>query len=835
VAVWQRTCASGAAKGQSLSPFPCAEPRRYPPVVASSLPPPLEASAAPQRERSAESGALAGAEPRGDDALHFTNHALNRGFWQLLDAVPGAWFFTRPNGTFAYVNRGACMALGYSREELLAATVFDIDPAVTREQWALLWTTAASPDSRVVRTTHRRRNGSVFPVEVRALRLYLDGEELAASYAVDLTASEQTRVALIATEARLQRLLDHLPDLVFRMRLWPRLVLEFVSPSSTALLGYTPEELVLDERSTERIIHRVDLGEFLSLHQTPPGTGRKIRFVNRQGRVVWMELRATLLQQREGHPLVIEGVARDVTKSHEAEVAHRHLLAAIEQAAEAVVVTDKFGRIEYVNPAYAATSGVTEAEAIGEAWQRLEVREDPAFIGHLAEVMVAGEVWKGRIKSVRTDGRRYDESATVSPLRDERGAQVGCVAVKRDITEQLLLERQLQRSQKMEAVGQLAGGIAHDFNNLLHIILGNSQLLRLKMRGSALDDPQLEQVLSEVITASQRAADLVRQLLAFSRKGGVDFSELRLDQVVGNLSVMLQRLLGGKVDLIWQCNTGPAYVNGNAAQLEQLVTNLCINARDAMSHGGRVRVTLDEADAAELPPQTRTGEPEGGTVSDGDVEYLKLTVQDEGEGMTLEVQRRLFEPFFTTKQPGKGTGLGLATVYAVVQGHGGLIDFHSSLGVGTTFRVYLPRSKPPSRAGAARGQSSPVDGQHRLVLVAEDERGVALLTANYLEHAGFRVITAADGHEAERLIQEHGDELCLAVLDAVMPGPDGLDLYQALRRGGLSTPVVFVSGYDYESLGFAQDQHGVAVLKKPFSSDELLVLVARVLDGGASP
>jgi PAS domain S-box-containing protein len=768
--------------------------------------------------------------------MQFMSHTLQRGFWQLLDAVPGAWFFTRRDGSFAYVNRGACMALGYSREELLGSTLFDIDPAITRAQWEALWATSMPPDTRVVRTSHRRRNGSVFPVEVRALRLYLDGEELAASYAVDLTASEQTRAALIATEARLQRLLDHLPDLVFRMRLQPRLVLEFVSPSSTALLGYTPEELVLDERSTERIIHRADLGEFLSLHQTPPGTGRKIRFVNRQGRVVWMELRATLLQQREGHPLVIEGVARDVTKSHDAEVAHRHLLAAIEQAAEAVVVTDKFGRIEYVNPAYAATSGVLEAEAIGEAWQRLEVRDDPAFIGHLAEVMVAGEVWKGRIKSVRKNGQHYDEYATVSPLRDERGGQVGCVAVKRDITEQLLLERQLQRSHKMEAIGQLAGGIAHDFNNLLHIILGNSQLLRLKMRGSLLDDPQLEQVLAEVITASQRAADLVRQLLTFSRKGSVDISELRLDQVVSNLSVMLQRLLGSHIQLIWQCNTGPAHVNGNAAQIEQLVTNLCINARDAMTHGGLLRVTLDHADPGELPPQTRHGEAEsvGAARAESELEYLKLTVQDEGDGMTLEVQRRLFEPFFTTKQPGKGTGLGLATVYAVVQGHGGLIDFSSSLGVGTTFRVYLPCSDPGAKSGATRGPRTTVKGRQRLVLVAEDERGVAVLTETYLEHAGFRVITAADGHEAERLIVEHGEELALAVLDAVMPGPDGHGLYQALRGRGLTTPVVFVSGYDYESLGFAQDQSGVAVLKKPFSSAELLSQVALLLDGVAS-
>ncbi len=635
-----------------------------------------EPTSGPRRGRSGtpgpERGPESGASKRGP----------NVAFGEMLDSVPGAWFFTRRDGSFAYVSLGACDALGYSRQQLLAARVLDIDPTLDADSWAKLWESTVPSQSKIIRTRHRRRDGSEYPIEIRSVKIELDGEHLSASYSVDMTASEQTRAALLATESRLQRLLEHLPDLVFRMRLEPSLTFEFVSPSCQALLGYHAEDLVDNEQAIVSIVHAADLDKFLSLHRTPLGTGRKIRFLDRAGQVVWMELRATLVDTGEGTPPVIEGVARDVTQSHEAELSNRRLLAAIEQAAEAVVVTDPAGNVEYVNPAYRHTSGLAESEALGKPWRELEVRKDRAFLRQLGAVLEKGEVWQGRIQSVRTSSGVYDEEATVSPIRDEVGQPAGCVAVKRDVTEQLQLQEQLHQAQKMEAIGRLAGGIAHDFNNLLHVIQGHTRMMQLMDLQGLPKANELGEMLSEVDKAAERAAALVRQLLAFSRKGGVEFCELRLDEMLSSLHAELQRLLGPHIQLAVRCHTGPVTVEGNAAQLEQLVTNLCINARDATPPGGYLHISLDESAPGELPTAVK---------GSADKAYVRLTVRDEGAGMTPEVQRRLYEPFFTTKQHGQGSGLGLATVYAIVQAHHGFIDSTSAPGQGTTFSVYLPR------------------------------------------------------------------------------------------------------------------------------------------------
>ncbi len=773
--------------------------------------------------------------PSPQSAANVIRRGPQLAFGELLDAVPGAWFFTRRDGSFAYVNLGACEGLGYSRAELLSASVFDIDPTLNDESWGKLWDLTLPNQSKTIRTKHRRRDGSEYPIEIRSLKIDVEGEHLSASYSVDLTAAEATRAALVATESRLQRLLQNLPDLVFRMRLEPRLSLEFVSPSSLALLGYRPEELVGDEQAIARIVHAADLDKFLSLHRTPPRTGRKLRFLDRTGQVVWMELRATLVdpvtegqvtegQVTEGQAPVIEGVARDVTQSHHAELANRRLMAAIEQAAEAVVVTDISGTVEYVNPAYQSTSGLTEHDAVGRAWRELEVKKDRAFLRRLDAVFEKGEVWQGRIQSVRPGGALYDEDATVAPIRDEAGQPVGCVAVKRDITEQIQLEEQLHQAQKMEAVGQLAGGIAHDFNNLLHVIQGHAHIMQsLDLSGFG-RAAELTEMLHEVDKAAERAAVLVRQLLAFSRRGGADFVELRIDQVLGSLHGLLQRLLGQHIQLIWTCQCGPVTVSANASQIEQMVTNLCINARDAMPPGGYLHLGLEEVAQSELPNLFR-----GQT----DRAYVRLTVRDDGAGMTREVQRRLYEPFFTTKQPGEGVGLGLATVYAIVQAHQGFIDSTSERGQGTTFNVYLPRTDGPRRSLSHRPGRPRLDGRGQLALVAEDEPAVLQLTSHYLRQAGFEVLAATTGPEAEQLINERGAELRLAVLDAVMPGFGGQGVHQVLKDRGLEVPVIFVTGYDYQTLSSSLGDERVAILRKPFTSEELLAHVER-LQVGAS-
>ena len=626
--------------------------------------------------------------------------AASRGLEAVLDHVPGAWFFSRRDGSFAYVSLGACAWLGYSRSEVTKLRIFDIDPRLTPEHWQGMWDTTRPPDSLTVRTIHRRKDGSESPVEVRAVRVYLEGEDLAVSYSVDLTHSEQTRAKLVATQAELGRLLDHLPDLVFRMRARPTPEFSFVSPSSVELLGYAPEELIGTEQSVHKIVHAEDLPEFLSLDRTRAGVGRRIRFQHRRGHVVWMELRATPLAPTASGSVVIEGVARDITETHEREQ----------------------------------------------------------------------------------------------------------------------LQEQLHQSQKMEAVGQLAGGIAHDFNNLLQVIIGHTRVVR-----SMNKELRIDNLLGGVIGAAERASALIKQLLAFSRKGTAEFSELELGQIVSSLHQMLERLMGEHIRLSWDCKVQPLHVVGNAAQLEQLVLNLCINARDALPRGGNVSLVLDEVTSAEMPAAVR------GQVRDGSKTYARLTISDDGEGMSPEVQSRMYEPFFTTKGPGKGTGLGLSTAYAVVRAHGGVIDSASSPGQGSMFRVFLPRVLPTPAPSSRPHEPPTIRGGGRLALAAEDEPDVLRLTAAYLAQAGFEVLTAVDGAEAERLLVERGTELAVAVLDVVMPKRSGLSIYASLRERHIMTPIVFVTGYDDESLGATLGHKGVAIVRKPFDSAELLAKVALVV------
>jgi len=535
--------------------FPERARQRYLPRSVTPKPPPLSETV-PNSESPTSVAQRLGAP--GD--LEALAPSASRGLEAVLDPVPGAWFFTRRDGTFAYVSLGACAWLGYTRSEVRSLRIFDLDQRVTPEYWEQMWKTTRPPDSATLRTTHRRKDGTHAPVEVRAVRVVIDGEDLAVSYSVDLKETVEAREALMATQAELQRLLDHVPDLVFRLRSKPTPQLSFASPSSSLLLGYTPDELVGSELILHELVHADDLPKFLALETRKTlGSGERIRFLHRSGRVVWMELRTTPLAPAADGSSVVEGVARDVTEAYEREQ----------------------------------------------------------------------------------------------------------------------LQEQLHQAQKMEAVGQLAGGIAHDFNNLLQVIQGNTQISR-----SMNDDPRIDMLLGGVVAAAERASALIRQLLAFSRKSTPLFQELELCQIMGSLHQMLERLMGDGVRLTWDPRCEQARIVGNAAQLEQLVVNLCINARDALPRGGTVSLTLARVSPGELPPSARGQSDRAG--------YALLVIEDDGEGMSAEVQQRMYEPFFTTKGPDRGTGLGLSTAYAVVQSHHGVIDVSSSPGQGSTFKIFLP-------------------------------------------------------------------------------------------------------------------------------------------------
>lgn len=739
----------------------------------------------------------------------------NTAFQSVIDSVPGAWYIVRRDGSFAYVNLGACASLGFTRAELLGRSIFDVDPRLERDRWDMLWDSTKPSDSVTIRTLHRRRDGQDYPVEVRASRIWLDGEDVAASFSIDLTASEATRAALLATEAKLERLLKHLPDLVFRVRFSPHPVFEFASSSASSLLGYLPDELVEHPELIAAIVHPEDMAELLALGAGARQVSRPLRFVHKAGHTVWLELRASVLADLGGGKL-LEGVARDVTKSYLAETANRRLRIAIEQVGESVVVTDALGCVEYVNPTYEHSTGQPAETVRGRAWAELEVRADGAFLRRIERALVAGESWKGRVCCTHVDGGRFDEEVTLTPLRSDAGEVIGCIAVKRDVTEQLRLEEQLRHAEKMNAVGQLAGGIAHDFNNLLHVIQGNAEMARVVGESGH----SLEPIFREITQATQRASALVTQLLTFSRKGAVEFSVHRLDRLVESLLEMLRRLLGEQIRVRWSCALSEPWIRGNRAQLEQVVANLCINARDAMPKGGKLELRLARVASEELPL---------GLAKSPEQDFMCLTVADDGEGIRPELQSHLFEPFFTTKPAGKGTGLGLATAYAVAESHGGAITVSSEPGKGAQFRVYLPLVEEADEAEQVKPtlESEPVRGKK--ILVAEDEPAVRRLTSLYLQTCGYQVVPVADGQEAQEKLEELRGEVAAAVMDAVMPNRSGQEVYEWLRQQNWQLPVVFVTGYDYQSLVLHSGDSHVTVLSKPFSRERLLQEVGRLL------
>jgi len=400
----------------------------------------------------------------------------------------------------------------------------------------------------------------------------------------------------------------------------------------------------------------------------------------------------------------------------------------------------------------------------------------------------------------------------------EDGQLVRVWGTQRDVTEQRHLEEQFRQSQKMEAVGQLAGGIAHDFNNLLTAILGNTQLLLRELPpGDSMHDD-----VEEIRKASERAASLTRQLLAYSRRQMLQPEVLDLNVVMAEMDKMLRRLIGEHIDLVAVFAPDLGRVRADPNQIEQVIVNLAVNARDAMPDGGKLTIATANVDLDETFAQAHLGSVPGS--------YAMLAVTDTGVGMDATVRAHLFEPFFTTKEVGKGTGLGLATVYGIVKQSGGYISVSSAPGHGSSFKIYLPRIATPAEPPAGAPKGGPAPGSET-VLVVEDEPAVLTLSRRALESQGYVVLAASDADAALRVVERHGGMIHLLLTDVVMPGLSGRELADRLSAQRPGIRVLYMSGYP----GDAVVQHGTlplgsAFLQKPFSPDGLARKVRDVLD-----
>ncbi len=509
----------------------------------------------------------------------------------------------------------------------------------------------------------------------------------------------------------------------------------------------------------------------------------------------------------------------DITDRKAAEEDRVRLVTAIKQAAETVVMTDASGKILYVNPAFERTTGYSSEEAIGNNPRVLKSGlHEERFYENIWATIKSGAVWNGHFINRRKDGTLFEEEATISPVKDDSGKIVNYVAVKRDVTKEVSLQKQLLQAQKMEAVGTLAGGIAHDFNNLLQVTLGYSELLLQDLKEGAPEYADLK----KIFNAARSGAELVQRLLTFSRKVEPKLVALNLNRQIAQIDELLQRTIPKMIDIRLDLSCDLSEIHADPTQIEQIVMNLAVNARDAMPDGGSLTIRTENTTLDQEYCSFHSGAVPG--------EYALLTVADTGQGMDKDTVEHMFEPFHTTKELGRGTGLGLAMVYGIVNQHGGHIECYSEVGRGTTFRVYFPAIPAVTEFDPESSAEIPPFGTETILLV-DDEDLVRELGKRILSMNGYKVITASNGKEALDLYALHRETISLVVLDLVMPSMGGKDCLNAIRRLDPDAKVLIASGYSADSSANEVLSLGAkGFVGKPFRFKELLLQVRQTLD-----
>ena len=584
--------------------------------------------------------------------------------------------------------------------------------------------------------------------------------------------------------------------------------------SYASMLG-VPEDTPRNFESWSQSIHAGDRERIVSELRAATAGGAQTwiaeyRFKRGDGADGFIFNRAFFLRGEDGRAVRVIGAMADVTERNQAEQRSRRLAAVVEQTTELIAFLDLQGVLEYVNPAFTQNTGFSPADVLGKPFDFIIDPADKALpFGEVAARVAATGLWSGTVRFRRKDDQGLVVQLVVSPIRDRNGGLVNFIVVARDVTKETKLEEQVRFSQKMEAIGMLAGGVAHDFNNILQIISGHTQMIL----DFELTEAERREGLSQVREAAERAAQLTRQLLIFGRKQPLLTEDVDLKALVSDLLKMVRRLIGEHIAVDFFTGGLLENVRANKVQLEQVLLNLCVNARDAMPKGGRLTIALEnvryEAAYCETHPWARPGN------------YVLMNVTDTGVGMDPSTLARIFDPFYSTKPKDKGTGLGLSVVYGIIQQHNGLIDVQSVPGAGSTFRICLPAV---ARSGSAAGVAAVAAAERGTgtVLLVEDESAVRHLATKILVRAGYRVLAAADGVEAIDLFKRHAGNVDVLVIDAIMPRMGGRETYERISAMCPGIPALFCSGYSADVLepDFALGP-GVQLLQKPYSSEQI--------------
>lgn len=743
-------------------------------------------------------------------------------FRALLDSAPDAIVVVDSLGRIVLVNAQTERIFGYHRDELLGQRIEILVPDKAKgkhrgHRAEFFAHPTARPMGASLELHGRRKDGSEFPVEISLSPLQTSDGLLVSSAIRDITDRKRT-------ESRFRALLDSAPDAMVVVDHHGRIVL--VNSQTERLFGYSREELLgqpVEALVPERFwhAHRKHRAAFICHPQVRPmGAGLELYGQRKDGTEFPLEISLSPQQTEEG--VLVSSTIRDISERKRIEDALRQSEASFRALVESnygLYQARPDGEILSANQSMVKMLGY---DSVSELTRR-NLAADIFVEGTYSPQLFAPHGARRGFENVEAtwrhkDGRLLTVQLTGRPVRDERGENLYFEVIAEDVTLQRGIEMRLRQVQKMEAVGRLAGGVAHDFNNLLGVILGYTEMMEERAAG----DETLRNMLSEIRTATDRASALTRQLLTFSRQQVTQPQVVRLNDAIRNMEKMLRRLIGEDIEVIVRAASDAGCVKVDPAQLEQVIMNLAVNARDAMPDGGKLtietsRVLLDHEYCARYP-DVRAGE------------YALLAVTDNGIGMDPDTQMRAFEPFFTTKEPGRGTGLGLATVYGVVRQSGGHINLYSEQGQGTTFRVYLPRVAESPVTAPPVSHSAAIGGNETILLV-EDEEAMRRMARSFLQTMGYTVLEAADARAALELLETHGEAVHLLITDVVLPGLSGPKLAHQVAARHPHIKVLFVSGYTADAImHHGVLESGVEFLSKPFTPSVLATKVRATLD-----